>query len=94
MQTQWVYQLRDCPDAEDVELLDEEKKDEEEGRPRQILARQRGGADGLVDGYVLQGMDAQAHTAVCTRVLAGDPDPVAEYLLELLAEVCPKESAR
>ncbi|WP_457034338.1 hypothetical protein [Kitasatospora sp. P5_F3] len=86
MQTQWVYQLRDCPGAENLELLDEEA-----GRPRQILARERQGTDGLVDGYVLQRIDAQAHTGLYTWVLAGDPNPVTDYLLEFLAEVCPQE---
>ncbi|MFD7982504.1 hypothetical protein ACFV4M_03875 [Kitasatospora indigofera] len=90
MPTQWVHQLRDCPDAEDVEALAEE-----EGRPRQILARQRPGDDGgLIDGYVLQRIDAQSHTAVYTWVLAGDPGQMTEYLLDLLAKVCPVERAR
>ncbi|MFF1872583.1 hypothetical protein [Kitasatospora herbaricolor] len=90
MQTQWVYQLRDCPDAEDVEVLAEE-----EGRPRQILARERPGAGGaLVDGYVLQRIDAQLRTAVYTWVQAGAPGQVTAYLLDLLAEVCPVERAR
>ncbi|MCX5216016.1 hypothetical protein OG689_43560 [Kitasatospora sp. NBC_00240] len=57
------------------------------------LARRRpGGA--LVDGYILQSIDAQLRTAVYTWVRAGEPDTVATYLLELLAEVCPKERAR
>ncbi|GHH80531.1 hypothetical protein GCM10018781_61290 [Kitasatospora indigofera] len=89
MRTQWVYQLRDCPDAEDVEVLAEE-----EGRPRQILARPRPGAGGLVDGYVLQRVDAQTRTAVYTWVRAGEAEQVTEYLLDLLAEVCPVERAR
>ncbi|MFC9331539.1 hypothetical protein [Kitasatospora sp. NPDC057015] len=68
---------------------------EEEGRPRQILAHERLSAGGaLVDGYVLQRVDAQAHTAVYTWVQAGEAGQVAEYLLDLLAEVCPKEQAR
>ncbi|MFE2914363.1 hypothetical protein [Kitasatospora indigofera] len=89
MPTQWVHQLRDCPDAEDVEVLAEE-----EGRPRQILARERPGAGGLVDGYVLQRVDAQLRTAVYAWVRAGEAGQVAEYLLDLLAEVCPVERAR
>ncbi|WP_329492650.1 hypothetical protein [Kitasatospora herbaricolor] len=89
MPTQWVHQLRDCPDAEDVEVLAEE-----EGRPRQILARERPGAGGLVDGYVLQKVDAQLRTAVYTWVRAGEAGQVTKYLLDLLAEVCPKERAR
>ncbi|MFC9331689.1 hypothetical protein [Kitasatospora sp. NPDC057015] len=89
MQTQWVYQLRNCPDTEDVEALAEE-----EGRPLQVLARRREGADGLVDAYILQRIDAQAHTAVYAWVLAGDSGLVTDYLLELLAEVCPGERAR
>ncbi|MCX5215613.1 hypothetical protein OG689_44350 [Kitasatospora sp. NBC_00240] len=89
MPTQWVHQLRDCPDAEDVEVLAEE-----EGRPRQILARERPGAGGLVDGYVLQRVDAQLRTAVYTWVRAGEAEQVTEYLLDLLAEVCPVERAR
>uniref|UniRef100_UPI002F9066B5 hypothetical protein n=1 Tax=Kitasatospora indigofera TaxID=67307 RepID=UPI002F9066B5 len=89
MPTQWVHQLRDCPDAEDVEVLAEE-----EGRPRQILARERPGAGGLVDGYVLQRADAQLRTALYTWVRAGEAEQVTEYLLDLLAEVCPVERAR
>ncbi|WP_329501460.1 hypothetical protein [Kitasatospora herbaricolor] len=90
MPTQWVHQLRDCPDAEDVEVLAEE-----EGRPRQILARKRPDAGGgLVDGYVLQRVDAQARTAVYTWVQAGGPESVSAYLLDLLAEICPKDTAQ
>lgn len=51
------------------------------------------GADGLVDGYVLQYVDASARTAVYIWVRRGKPDSVAAYLLELLAEVCPKEGS-
>ena len=86
---QWVCQFRDCPDTEDVEALAEQK-----GRPRQVLVRTRPGADGLVDGYILQKADMEQRTAVYTWVKAGDPDPVTAYLLELLAEVCPTERAR
>ncbi|MFE2918282.1 hypothetical protein [Kitasatospora indigofera] len=89
MRTQWVHQLRNCPDAEDVEVLAEE-----EGRPRQILARPRPGDDALVDGYVLQRVDTQAHTAVYTWVRTGDPETVTEYLLDLLAKVYPRGKAR
>ncbi len=89
MRTQWVHQLRDCPDAEDVEVLAEE-----ESRPRQVLARERPGSGGLVDGYVLQRVDAQLRTAVYTWVRAGEAEQVTEYLLDLLAEVCPKGSTR
>ncbi|WP_329611555.1 hypothetical protein [Kitasatospora herbaricolor] len=67
---------------------------EEEGRPRQILARERPGAGGLVDGYVLQRVDGRSRTAVYTWVQAGDPATVTEYLLDLLAEVCPRDKAR
>ena len=86
---QWVCQFRDCPDTEDVEALAKQ-----EGRPLQALVRQRPGAGGLVDGYILQRADPEQRTAVYTWVQAGDPDPVAAYLLELLAEVCPTEHAR
>ncbi|MFD4400789.1 hypothetical protein [Kitasatospora sp. NPDC058478] len=88
MQAQWVYQFRDCPDADDVEALAEE-----ESRPRQILVRDRSGAGGLVDGYVLQSIDAQERTAVYIWTQTGAPDAVAAYLLEFLAEVCPRETA-
>ena len=79
-----MCQFRDCPDTEDVEALAEQ-----EGRPLQVLVRQRPGAGSLVDGYVLQRTDTEQRTAVYTWVQAGDPDPVAAYLLDLLAEVCP-----
>ncbi len=82
----WVYRFRDCPDVEDVEVLVEEV-----GRPRQIVARERAGAADLVDGYVLQRVDVQAHSAVYTWVRVGGPDQVTAYLLELLAEVLPAE---
>ena len=86
---QWVCQFRDCPDTEDVEILAEL-----EGRPLQVLVRTRPGAGALVDGYILQKADMEQCTALYTWVQAGDPDPVAAYLLELLAEVCPTELAR
>ncbi|MCX5216171.1 hypothetical protein OG689_44355 [Kitasatospora sp. NBC_00240] len=87
MQTQWVYQLRDRPGTADVDLLDQGR-----GRPRQTLARQREGADGLVDGYVLQRIDAQLHTALYSWVLSSAPDPVSHYLLEFLTEDRPQQS--
>ncbi|MCX5215600.1 hypothetical protein OG689_41335 [Kitasatospora sp. NBC_00240] len=87
MQMQWVYQLRDRPDAEDVELVAEEG-----GRPRQTLARQREGSAGLVDGYILQRIDAQLHTAVYSWVLSSARGPVSDYLLEFLTEDCPQQS--
>ena len=86
---QWVCQFRDCPDTEDVEVLAEQ-----ESRPRQVLVRRRPGAADLVDGYVLQALDVRERTAVYTWVQAGEPDPVAAYLLELLPELCPTERAR
>ncbi|MGW0697473.1 hypothetical protein [Streptomyces sp. NPDC002738] len=46
-----------------------------------------------MDGYVLQHVDAPTRAAVYTWVRRGELNPVAAYLLELLAEVCPKESA-
>ncbi|WP_329611694.1 hypothetical protein [Kitasatospora herbaricolor] len=67
-----MYQLRDRPGAQDVDLLDQKA-----GRPQQILARQREGADGLVDGYILQRIDAQLHTAVYGWVLSSEPDPMS-----------------
>ncbi|MCX5215892.1 hypothetical protein OG689_42885 [Kitasatospora sp. NBC_00240] len=47
-----------------------------------------------MDGYVLQRVDARLRTAVYTWVQAGEAGQVTEYLLELLAEVCPMERAR
>ncbi|WP_371476686.1 hypothetical protein [Kitasatospora sp. NBC_00315] len=91
MQTQWVHQFRDRPDAKDVETL---IPVEELNRPRQILAREREGAEGLVDGYILQSLNGRSRTAVYTWVRAGPPEPVAEYLLDLLAEVYPRGKAR
>ncbi|MET7605864.1 hypothetical protein ABZU45_31640 [Streptomyces avermitilis] len=87
MRKHWVYQFRDSPGRDDVEALVEE-----DGMPQQILVRQCPGTNRLVDGYVLQHVDAPARAAVYTWVRRGEPDPVAAYLLELLAEVCPKES--
>ena len=84
----WVYQFRDGPERELVEVLAEQ-----DGRPRQILVRQCPDGDGLVDGYVLQHVDAPTRAAVYTWVRRGELNPVSAYLLELLAEVCPKESA-
>lgn len=48
---------------------------------------------GLVDGYVLQHVDATARTAVYTWLRPGESEAVAAHLLELLAEICPQESA-
>ncbi|WP_330248593.1 hypothetical protein OHA33_42765 [Streptomyces sp. NBC_00562] len=76
------------PEREVVEVLAEQ-----DGRPRQILVRQCPDGDGLVDGYVLQHVDAPTRAAVYTWVRRGELNPVSAYLLELLAEVCPKESA-
>ena len=87
MQTQqrvWVCRFRDRPDVGDVEVVVEEA-----GRPRQVVAREREGAGGLVDGYILQSVGAGERTAVYAWVRAGTADRVAAYLLELLAEVCP-----
>ncbi|MFD9597352.1 hypothetical protein ACFWA9_31995 [Kitasatospora sp. NPDC059973] len=90
MRTRWVYQLRDRPGADDIEGLAEQ-----EGPPRQILARRRpDNSAALVDGYILQSIDAQRRTAVYTWVHSGEPDTVAACLLELLAESCPAEQAR
>ncbi|MEU3794425.1 hypothetical protein [Streptomyces fructofermentans] len=83
----WAYQFRDSPGRDDVEAL------ADEGVPRQILVRSCPGADGLVDGYVLQGIDISSRTAVYIWVRRGEPDTVAAYLLELLAEDCPKGSS-
>lgn len=88
MRKSWVYQFRDGPEREVVEILAEQ-----DGRPRQILFRQCPDGHGLVDGYVLQHVDAPKRAAVYSWVRRGELNPVAAYLLELLAEVCPKESA-
>ncbi|MFE9867862.1 hypothetical protein ACFYPZ_35030 [Streptomyces sp. NPDC005506] len=88
MRKNWVYQFRGGPEREVVEILGVE-----DARPRQILVRQCPDDDDLVDGYVLQYVDAPARAAVYTWVRRGELTPVAAYLLELLAEVCPKESA-
>ncbi|MFD9007019.1 hypothetical protein ACFV0T_39820 [Streptomyces sp. NPDC059582] len=85
MSKHWVYQFRNAPGRDEVEALTEEDV------PRQILVRKCPGTDGLVDGYVLQHVVASARTAVYTWVRRGEPAPVAAYLLELLAEVCPQE---
>ncbi|MFF1873480.1 hypothetical protein [Streptomyces sp. CB03911] len=91
MQTQWVHQFRNRPDTEDIETL---VPVEELDRPRQVVAREREEAGGLVDGYVLQSLDGRSRTAVYTWVRAGDPETVTEYLLDLLAEVYPRGKAR
>ncbi|MFI8085338.1 hypothetical protein ACIF6L_31675 [Kitasatospora sp. NPDC086009] len=87
MPTQWVHQFRNCPSTGDMEVLVEET-----GPPRQVLARAREGAGALVDGYVLQSIDAQSRTALYTWVGSGEPRAVTEHLLELLAEGCPREA--
>ncbi|MFD9357226.1 hypothetical protein [Streptomyces sp. NPDC060031] len=88
MRTYWVCQFRDGPERKVVEVLAEQ-----DGRPRQIRVRECPGTHGLVDGYVLQHVDATARAAVYTWVRRGEPEPVAAHLLELLAEVCPQENA-
>ncbi|MFF1870287.1 hypothetical protein [Kitasatospora herbaricolor] len=89
MQQRWVYQLRDCPDHEDVETLSKQT-----GLPKQIVARRRQDGGGLADGYVLQWIDAQVHTAVYSWMQTGDPRQVTDELLRFLAEVCPNGSTR
>ncbi|MFE2729334.1 hypothetical protein [Kitasatospora sp. NPDC059327] len=84
----WVCRFLDCPDLEDVEVVVEEV-----GRPRQVVAREREGVGGLVDGFVLRSVDVGARTAVYVWVLAGSAGQVTAYLLEQLAEVCPGERA-
>ncbi|WP_339135186.1 hypothetical protein WJM95_35090 [Streptomyces sp. f51] len=64
-----------------------------EGMPRQVLVRPCPDAGGLVDGFVLNNVDVPARIAVYFWVRRGEPDSVAAYLLELLAEVCPRESS-
>ncbi|MFF0290911.1 hypothetical protein [Streptomyces sp. NPDC005262] len=88
MRENWVYQFRGGPEHEVVEILAEQ-----DARPRQILVRQCPDGDGLVDGYVLQHVDAPTRAAFYAWVKRGELDPVAACLLELLAEVCPKEGA-
>ncbi|MFD9523329.1 hypothetical protein [Streptomyces sp. NPDC059979] len=83
-----MYQFRDDPERKVVEVLAEQ-----DGRPRQIRVRECSGTRGLVDGYVLQHVDATARAAVYSWVRRGEPEPVAAHLLELLAEVCPQENA-
>ncbi|MFE2586919.1 hypothetical protein [Streptomyces sp. NPDC059378] len=87
MRKHWAYQFRDSPGRDDVEALAEVN-----GMPRQVWVRQCPNTDGLVDGYVLGYADPSARTAVYTWVRRGEPDSVAAYLLEILAEVCPRES--
>lgn len=87
MRTCWVYQFRDGPERQVVEVLAEG-----DGKPRQIQVRQSR-SRGLVDGYVLRNADASARVAVYTWVRRGEPGPVTAHLLELLAEVCPQENA-
>ncbi|MFF4324457.1 hypothetical protein [Streptomyces sp. NPDC001568] len=84
----WVYRFQDGPERQVVEVLVEQ-----DGRPWQIRARECPGTQGLVDGYVLQDVDATARAAVYSWVRRGESEPVAAHLLELLAEVCPQESA-
>ncbi|MFD6917365.1 hypothetical protein [Streptomyces virginiae] len=88
MRTCWVYQFRDGPERKVIEVLAEQ-----DGGPRRIRAQKCPGPHGLVDGYVLQHVDATARAAVYGWVRRGEPEPVAAHLLELLAEVCPQESA-
>ncbi|MET7498455.1 hypothetical protein [Streptomyces sp900116325] len=88
MRRNWVYEFRGGPECEVVEVLAEL-----DGRPRQILVRQCPDGDGLVDGYVLQHAHAPTRAAVYTWVRRGELSPVSANLLELLAEVCPRESA-
>ncbi len=87
MRTCWVYQFRDGPECQVVEVLAEG-----DGKPRQIQVRQSR-SRGLVDGYVLRHADALARVAVYTWVRRGEPELVSAHLLELLAEVCPQENA-
>ncbi|WP_329493031.1 hypothetical protein [Kitasatospora herbaricolor] len=91
MPTQWVHQFRNCPDTDDVQAL---VPVEELDRPRQSLAREREGAGGLVDGYILQSLDGRSRTAVYTWVQAGDPGTVEQYLRELSTEIYPQGKAR
>lgn len=88
MRTCWVYQFRDGPERQVVEVLADR-----DGRPWQIQVRECTGACGLVDGYVLRHCDATARVAVYTWVQRGRPEPVTAHLLELLAEVCPQDDA-
>ncbi|MCX5216231.1 hypothetical protein OG689_44655 [Kitasatospora sp. NBC_00240] len=89
MQQRWVYKLRDCPDREDVETLSKQT-----GRPRHVLARRRKDGDGLADGYVLQWIDAQVHTAVYSWIQSGDPQQVTDDLLQFLTQACPDGGTR
>lgn len=87
MGTCWVYQFRDGPERQVVEVLADG-----DGRPRQVQVRECVGSGGLVDGFVLRHCDAMARVAVYTWVRRGRPEPVTAQLLELLAEVCPQEN--
>lgn len=87
MRTCWVYQFRDGPERQVVEVLAEG-----DGMPPQIQVRESR-SHGQVDGYVLRNADASDRVAVYTWVRRGEPEPVTAHLLELLAEVCPQENA-
>ncbi|MFC8238367.1 hypothetical protein, partial [Streptomyces sp. NPDC057284] len=67
MRKNWVYQFRGGPEREVVEILGVE-----DARPRQILVRQCPDGDDLVDGYVLQYVDAPTRAAVYTWVRRGE----------------------
>ncbi|MCX4775420.1 hypothetical protein [Streptomyces sp. NBC_01264] len=87
MRTCWVYQFREGPERQVVEVLADG-----DGMPRQIQVRQSR-PRGLGDGYVLRHADASARLAVYTWVRRGEPELVTAHLLELLAEICPQETA-
>ncbi|MFD9305425.1 hypothetical protein ACFWCB_22700 [Streptomyces sp. NPDC060048] len=87
MRMYWVYQFRDGPECQVVEVLAEG-----DGKPRQVQVRESR-SRGLVDGYVLRHADGSTRVAVYTWVRRGKPEPVTAHLLELLAEVCPQENA-
>ncbi|MFC8452571.1 hypothetical protein [Kitasatospora sp. NPDC057223] len=86
-----MHQFRDRPDTEDVEAL---VPVEELDRPRQVVAREREGAGGLVDGYILQSLNGRSRTAVYTWVRTGDPGTVEQYLRELSTEIYPQGKTR